>query len=189
MAKRRRAAVLLVATGTVIGATAVAAVEAGSRRPAVAFAEGVPHDLELLVRATWERFTDAIPARWQCLGPITVSGSWELDDRASYDPDRRLVVVRIPGTAPNLQSSLVHEFAHHLEFTCPQQRSLRPDFLAAQGLPRDTPWFDGETWEQTPSEQFAEAMIEVVLGRAPPPPRIAFTAAAVETIRAWGQDS
>ena len=189
MTKKRRAAVLLVAAGAVTGATAVAAVEAGSRGPAVAFAEGVPHDLELLVRATWERFTDAIPARWDCLGPVTVSGAWELGDRAAYDPDRRLVIVRIPGTAPNLQSSLVHEFAHHLEFTCPEQRSLRAHFLAAQGLPRDTPWFEGETWEQIPSEQFAEAMIEVVLGRAPPPPRIAVTAAAVETIRAWGRGS
>jgi hypothetical protein len=189
MTKRRRAAVLLVAAGAVVGVTAVAAVEAGSRRPAVAFAEGVPSDLEQLVRATWERFTDAIPGRWDCLAPVTVSGAWELDDRASYDPDRGLVVVRIPGTAPNLQASLVHEFAHHLEFTCPEQRSLRSDFLAAQGLPGDTPWFDGATWEQTPSEQYAEGMVEVVLGRAPPPPRIAVTAAAVETIRAWGRST
>ncbi|HEY7400685.1 MAG TPA: hypothetical protein VH989_07290 [Actinomycetota bacterium] len=187
--RNRRTAVLVIAGAAAVALGSVA-VEAGSRgRPSIAFGETVPGDLEALVRTTWDRFTDAVPARWSCVAPVTIDGSWTLDDRASYDPDRRLVTVRIPGTAPNLEAALVHEFAHHLDFTCAARADLRSAFLAAQGLPRDTPWFDGATWERTPSEQFAEAMIEVVLGRSPPPPRILVSPDALDVVRAWCRGS
>jgi hypothetical protein len=190
MTARRRTAILLIAGTTVVAFASFAVVQAGSRaRQDLHLGATVPDDLATVVRATWDRFLSAIPARRDCVAPLTVDGAWALDDRARYDPERALVTVRIPGTAPNLEAALVHEFAHHLEFTCPDQADLRADFLTAQGLSRGAPWFEGATWEQTPSEQFAEAMVEVVLGRAPPPPRIRVTAAALDVVRSWDRDS
>ncbi|HZB78902.1 MAG TPA: hypothetical protein VE522_03535 [Actinomycetota bacterium] len=153
--------------------------------PAISFVDGVPDDLQDLGRAAWDRFTRAFPAHRDCLVPVTVDGVRELDDRAAYDPHRRLVTVRIPGTAPNLEASLVHEFAHHLEFTCPAQRRMRAPFLAAQGASRRASWFGGPTWETTPSEGFAEGVAEFVLGRRPAHARIDPSEAAMGVIRRW----
>jgi len=145
-----------------------------------------PADLRVLVVETWDRFVAAFPARASCLAPVMVKGVWDLDDRASYDPARRLVEVRIPGTAPNLGASLVHEFAHHMEFTCPEQHNVRAAFLAAQGLPRSAPWFEGVSWETTPSEQFAEAVVQVVLGR-PSHLAVLIQPGSIALLRAWGR--
>jgi hypothetical protein len=145
-----------------------------------------PSDLRVLIVETWDRFVEAFPARRGCLAPVTVQGAWSLDGRGSYDPVRRLVTVRIPGTAPNLQASLVHEFAHHMEFTCPEQRDVRGPFLAAQDLPHSAAWFDGRSWETTPSEQFAEAIVQVVLGRATHPAMLIHPS-SVALLKAWGR--
>jgi hypothetical protein len=147
---------------------------------------GSPDDLRALIVQTWDRFVEAFPARRSCLAPVTVQGAWELDDRASYDPGRRLVTVRIPGTAPNLRDSLVHEFAHHMEFTCPEQLDVRVLFLAAQALPPSATWFEGVSWETTPSEQFAEAVVQVVLG-PPAHPAVLIHPRSVALLRAWGR--
>jgi hypothetical protein len=145
-----------------------------------------PADLRALVVETWDRFVEAFPARRSCLAPVTVRGAWELDDRASYDPGRRLITVRIPGTAPNLRASLVHEFAHHMEFTCPEQRDVRVAFLSAQELPPSASWFEGASWETIPSEQFAEAVVQVVLGR-PAHPAMLIQPGSIALLRAWGR--
>jgi hypothetical protein len=145
-----------------------------------------PADLRALVVATWGRFVEAFPARRSCLAPITVRGAWELDDRASYDPRRRLVTIRIPGTAPNLRATLVHEFAHHMEFTCPEQREVRLPFLAAQEFPPSASWFQGASWETTPSEQFAEAVVQVVVGPLAHP-SVLIHPGSVALLRAWGR--
>jgi hypothetical protein len=145
-----------------------------------------PADLRALVAETWDWFVEAFPARRSCIAPVTVRGAWELDDRASYDPGRRLVTVRIPGTAPNLSASLVHEFAHHMEFTCPEQRDVRVAFLSAQELPPSASWFQGASWESIPSEQFAEAVVQVVLGR-PAHPAVLIHPGSIALLRAWGR--
>jgi hypothetical protein len=172
----------LVAAGLI--ATAVS----GGGRPAVAFVRGTPADVRSLAGSTWERFNDAFPTRRECLAPVTVRSAWKLDDRATYDPRGHVVTIRIPGTAPNLRATLVHEFAHHLEFTCPAQRGLRAGFLAAQGRSAGSAWFEGDTWERTPSEQFAEATTEFVLGRRPPHARIAVTPEALRVIETWANE-
>jgi hypothetical protein len=177
------AVVLVVALVAAVGGAA--AWWSGSRAPSLTLAANTPSDLGVLARRTWDRFLDAFPARRDCLAPVAVAGARQLDDLATYDPAQRLVTIRIPGTAPNLAATLVHEFAHHLEFTCPAHRGLRPLFLAAQGRRLDAPWFDGPSWARTPSEQFAHATSEVVLGRSSPPVATAISDRAVRAIRAW----
>ena len=177
------------AVAVVIGAAAtigVAAVQAGPGRPAIHFADPAPSDLRDLATTTWARFLDAIPARWACVPDVTLRGAWTFRNRASYDPDSEIVTLRIPGTAPNLAASMVHEFAHHVEFACHEQRPLRSRFLDAQGIPPGTPWRDGPEWSDIPSEQYAQAMIQVVLGRQPNP-LVPITPAAVAAIRDWGR--
>lgn len=152
--------------------------------PQISFSNEVPADFREVATDAWTRFTTAFETRRDCLEPIRVGVAWEMDDRARYEPRTRLVVVRVPGTAPNLTASLVHEFAHHLEFTCDGQRPLRPRFLRAAELPQGSEWFRSDRYEDVPSERFAEAVVTVVLGR---PSRIGVPvpAASVRVVRAW----
>jgi hypothetical protein len=157
--------------------------------PTLRFDDTVPDDLQALATEIWEGFLTAHQARRDCILPVTLSAAWELDDRAEYRPGSATVVIRVPGTAPNLRSGLTHEFAHHVEFTCPEHEQLRPAFLAAQGLPSSTDWFDGGAWETTPSEQYAEATTEVVLGRRGHHGGISISDEAAAIVRRWGSGS
>jgi hypothetical protein len=178
--KRLAAATLLIA------ATTAAAVQ-GARPTGLRFRDDVPTDVRALAAATWARFEAALPGHPECLRPLTFETAWEFPDRGEYRPTDHVVVLRIPGTAPNLSATMVHEFAHHLEFTCTAQRRLRPSFLAAQGFPPGTAWFDGPTWERTPSEQFAEATVMVVLDTRAPHSPVVVSDDALTAIRAWGE--
>jgi hypothetical protein len=181
---RRRTSLAI--AGLIVATTALRG-EGGPARPSLGFAGEVPADVRALAAATWDRFTDAFSSRRACLAPVIVATAWSLDDRAGYDPDGRAVTLRIPGTAPNLTATLIHEFAHHLEFTCPEHRSLRPAFLAAQGIDADASWRAGEAWSEIPSEQFAEATVRFVLGRAPAHHLVSIDDEAVAAIRAWAE--
>jgi hypothetical protein len=164
---------------------AAADVPTSGREPALILEGDMPGDLKTLVRTTWHRFVRAFPQQVDCLDAVAVASEWQLDDRAGYDPGEATVTVRIPGTAPNLSASLVHEFAHHLEYTCPRQVEIRSAFRASQELPAGGPWRSGPTWELTPSEQFAEAVAEYVLGGRPGHARVPVTEEAIAVIRSW----
>jgi len=177
VAKRLAMACLLVA-----GSTSAALAAGGGAR--LTFDPGVPHDVRALTEQTWRRFERSFPAQATCLPSITVATAWQFPDRARYDPIARRVTVRIPWTAPNLERSLVHEFAHHLDAGCAERGSIRAAFLRAQGFPRDASWLRGSAWADTPSEQFAEATVELVL-RDPADPRMLIRPETLATLRAW----
>lgn len=167
------ATVLLVACGQAAG------------RPALVFGDGTPDDLRALASDTFDAVADAFPARRDCLGSVRLTGARVLEDRARYDPDRQEITLRIPATAPQLETSLVHELAHHLEFSCPEHGELRAAFLAAQDLDPDTDWFDGASWELTPSEQWASAVVIHVLGSPDDRAPIAIDPTALDVVRSW----
>lgn len=169
----------------VLAVVAASALSCASPRPSLRFKPGVPQDVQALTEVTWERFLAAFPGRADCIAPVRVAVAWGLGSPAEYDPVVGLVTVRVPGTAPNLEASLLHEFAHHLDFTCERIGALRVSFLAAQGFAPNAPWFRGTTWETTPSEQYAEAVSELVLGGRPPHPRVVLREGALEVIRTW----
>jgi hypothetical protein len=168
---------------------AVILLAAADSPPQLLHDDGVPADLRSLADETWNDFLNAHPARLDCISSPTLEAAWQLDSRAEYRPDTATLAVRVPGTPATLRSELIHEFAHHLEFTCPAHRDLRADFLRAQGFAADTPWDQGETWEETPSEQYAEATVELVDGRRSHRGGIRLTTDAVEVVREWGQGS
>ncbi len=170
----------------VVAAVAVTvAVGAASSGSGLRFTDGTPDDLRGVALRAWLRFVDAVPACTGRLDGLTVGVAWELPDRARYESEPALVLIRAPGTAGNLEATLLHEFAHHAEHRCPPSAAFRRRFVTAAGLPADTAWFGGETWERIPSERFAEAAVRHVLGE--PPPRILITVDPdeVRAVAAW----
>ncbi len=135
----------------------------------------------------WKDFLDAFPGRHGCITAPILHAAWELDTRAEYQPGTAVLSVRVPGTPATLRSQLLHEFAHHLEFTCDEHEGMRSRFLGAQGFASDTPWFEGATWDTTPSEQYAEAVVELIEGRRTHLGGIRLTDDAINVVRQWGQ--
>jgi hypothetical protein len=185
----RRVIVASVAALAVAAGITAAAVLAADRAPGrLVMGDDVPDDLRELATGVFAAVEERFPARLDCMGDVRLVPIWEgLDDRARYLPDAAVIELRVPATANLLRDSLVHEIAHHLEFTCPEIAELRPGFLAAQGHPASADWYGGERWEEIPSEQFAEAVVQVVLGgRQQHRLTMPITAEAVAAVEAWG---
>jgi hypothetical protein len=174
----------------VLAVVAAVAVVASARPidPAVRFTDGTPRDLRAVTTRAWERFTAAFPGRRECLGDVTIGVAWQLPDRARYEPEPALILIRAPGTAGNLEATLLHEFAHHAEHSCPPSAAFRRRFVTAAGLPTGTAWFGGDAWERIPSERFAEAAVRHVLGEPPPHILIAVDPEEVRAVAAWAAD-
>jgi hypothetical protein len=167
--------------GSLIGIVLLNACAPG---PGITFAPDVPDDFRAVATDAWARFGAILGDRRTCMEPVRVEVAWAFPDRARYEPDGAVITVRVPGTAPNLTASLVHEFAHHLEFTCAAQLGLRSRFLEAAGLSHDASWFVAPRYEDLPSERFAEAIVALVLGGSSgigvPTDR-----ASVDVVRRW----
>lgn len=147
----------------------------------------MPTDLVELVDATLQTVEDEAPARADCLQGLVIRHAWELDDRAQYDPDTSTVVLRVPSTASRLEFSLVHEIAHHFEYTCQAQAEIRSAFLDTQGLDPNTAWFEGDPWEEIPSEQFATALAMVVTDGTDTMRRVRVTDESLELVDLWAK--
>ena len=166
-------------------------------RPRLLVDGSVGVDLEALAEETWDQFLAVFWARRDCFGDVHLRAAYTLGSRAGYDPDTATVTVRVPGTAAMLQSGLIHEWAHHVEFQCEAHQELRAAFLAAQGLPGDTAWRPTDAyqdrfadapasdWAEIPSEQYAEATIDLVLGGRPIPTQIHLTREAIGVVGKW----
>ncbi len=165
----------------------------GAGPPQLIVDESVAADFEALAQETWARFLAALAARSDCWGDVHLRASRDLHSRAAYDPATATVTVRVPATAAMLQGALVHEWAHHVEFQCAAHAELVPAFLAAQGLPPDTPWrpetlpaeIPTSAWASIPSEQYAEAMIVFVFGQRQIPTRVRLAEEAVGVLAEW----
>jgi hypothetical protein len=161
----------------------------GPSGPHLLFELRTPDDVQALTAATWDRFLGVFHARHDCIPPVTLRTVTDLDGRARYEPERRRILLQVPATASQLETALVHEFAHHLEFSCADHEELRSAFRRAQGLPAQTGWFEGQRWEDTPSEQFAEATVEVVVGRRTLHRQLFISAEAKAVIMRWAAGS
>lgn len=152
------------------GAVAIAAVAVGAmtfanRPPDIHFSDSVPADVRELSAATWDEFIDFFADRSDCYPDVTVDVAWhDYPERAEYFAASDTLIVRIPATAPRLRTSLLHEFAHHLESNCEELSTLTTDLRVAQGLAPDADWYDAEQWAFTPSEHFAETVAETIAG-------------------------
>jgi hypothetical protein len=153
----------------------------------------VAADLRAVAVETWVKFLTVFAYRSNCFGDVRLAAARDLTSRAAYDPATATVTVRVPATAAMLQGALVHEWAHHLEFQCEAHQQFRPAFLLAQGLPPDTLWrpdsnpasMSESAWANIPSEQYAEAAIELVLGRRQIPTGVHLKPEAVQALAEW----
>ena len=150
-------------------------------------ARDVPDDVRRLAIDVWADTAAALPARAACLDGALLVTDRDLGDRARYLPASSTIVLRIPATAAQLESALIHELAHHIERTCADHLALRPAFLAAQGHPADADWFTGDRWDDVPSEQYAEAMVLHVRGRRGFHRQMHIDGAALAAVRAWAE--
>lgn len=163
----------------------VVLVACGGTRPLSA--ADMPADLAEVVAATLATVEGEAQARAECLEGLVVRHAWKLADRASYDPRTATITLRVPATAPRLEFTLVHEIAHHLEFTCPSQAQMRGSFLATQGLDPGTEWFEGAVWEEVPSEQFATAFAMAVTGGTDSLRRVPVSDETLALVGAWAK--
>ncbi len=160
--------------------------------PCLVIGPSVDNGFAHLAAQTWDTFLATFSPLASCLPDVHLHASYTLPARAGYDPAAATVTVRVPGSAARLRAALVHEWAHHLEFQCPQALApMRPAFLAAEGFSPDTPWRPQEStttadrWADIPSEHFAEAAIELVLGHNATPTQIHVRPEAIQVMRAW----
>ncbi len=134
----------------------------GAGGPEATYPDGTPGDLVALADEVFAEFVLAFPARADCIGWVEIRGAWELDDRARYLPEARVIEVRIPATAPHLRSSLLHELGHHVAFACESHVDVRDDFVAAVGAAQ---WDGTGAYEDDPVELWAEAVVRHVTGQ------------------------
>ena len=183
----RIVAAAALALAAVVAASAQAMTPTEPRRPAITFDGDVPWDVRALATDTWRGFTDAFSSRWSCIPDVALDVAWTMPDRATYDPSRNEIVVRVPWTSANLEVAMLHEFAHHVEFTCIEHLVLRPRFLGSTGLDLDTPWRGGDDWATIPSERAAEATVAFVLGGPPPHVVVPLDDAEIAAIAEWAE--
>ena len=184
-------AIGIILTGT-LGMAAVGCAPR-SEAPALLFDESVASDFHLLAEETWTSFLAVFRARTGCFGPVTLRATRSLDTRARYDPNTSTMDVRVPATPAVLKGALVHEWAHHVEFHCEKHKELRPAFLAAMGLPASTEWrpdngsaaAPASVRADIPSEQYAEAVVILVLGRQPVTTGVRVNDEAVHAVELW----
>jgi hypothetical protein len=184
---------LLCFTVAVLLSAVLAGCSSLKRPPRLLMDESVHSDFQALAEETWAEFLTVFAARTGCFGDVRLRATRTLDSRAAYDPHTATVTVRVPGTPALLQGALVHEWAHHIEFQCDEHEELRLAFVTAQGLPADTQWRpDGNLGEasaswrnDTPSEQYAEATVVLVLGRRSITTGVPVSEEAVRAIEAW----
>ncbi|MEM7129024.1 MAG: hypothetical protein AAF702_22010 [Chloroflexota bacterium] len=159
------------------------------REPQMHFSSTVAADFRDLANDTWAQFLSTFSARTDCFGDVTLNTNPDLESRAVYDPRSTTVTVRVPGTPAFLQAALVHEWAHHVEFQCDAHQKLRPTILSLLNLPSDTAWRAEHQWADSPSEHYAEAVVELVLGDHPLPTKIRVNQDIVSILSEWSKGS
>ncbi|MGA7272757.1 MAG: hypothetical protein WB239_16920 [Acidimicrobiia bacterium] len=156
--------------------------------PVLRLSQQFPPEAMTIIEDSWSDFVAAFPNQRGCLGDVDLVAVSDLPDGdASYDFADHLIRVLVPSSPRRFPESLVHEFGHHLEASCPVVDEIGARFMALQGFPPDQDWYRGEVWFSTPSEHFAETVVQVVRGERLIHARdIALSSAAVDLVRQWG---
>lgn len=162
----------------------VALTSCAASPPTVAYSSETPADVVDLADGVFTEFAAAFPGQAECIGRVEVHGKWELDDRARYLPDSRIIELRIPATAALLTSSLLHELGHHVAFACDSHLEIREEFAAAVGAQS---WHDPTDYEHDPAELWAEAVVRHVTGRPDARRILTVPSAAVEVVADWSR--
>ena len=153
--------------------------------PDLVIGETMAGDFTAVAVELWAEFEVFAAGRLDCFGSVTIQASTTLDDRAQYEPLERTITVLVPRSIPSLRESLVHELAHHVESACPAHEEGRASMLEAMGFPAEAPWFEGDRWPETPSERFAEATVELLLGEREIAADVFLTETELQSVAQW----
>lgn len=188
---RRFVAQLAIVVAAALSAFVVVGMVRGDESdPRLLFVQDVPAEVRSETDAVFDRFRDRFSERASCIADVSVELVRAVDDGdARYVTGERRIQIQIPTTPGRYRESLAHELAHHLERTCSEfgslQRSLEP-LLAATGVA----WSGGATWEESPSERYAEAVVELVNGeRIRHVDTVPVDREALDLIARWGAGS
>ncbi len=156
--------------------------------PVLRLSQKFPPQAMTIIEDSWADFVAAFPNQRDCLGDVDLVAVSELPDGdASYSFSDHVIRVLVPTSPRRFPESLMHEFGHHLEASCPVVDEIGARFMAIQGFPPDQDWHQGDVWFDTPSEQFAETVVQVVRGeRIIHVSDIDLSPAAVDLVRRWG---
>jgi hypothetical protein len=149
------AAVLLLGASTAV-----------ARGPRILVPQDVPNEVTALVESAWASYLDAFPAKHDCIGTVELVLVANVPaGEASYRYADHLVRIEIPTTPEDFPESLAHELGHHLDRACGAREEIGARLVVTQGLDRAASWDQGVLWHEIPAEHFAEAVVEVALGR------------------------
>ena len=155
-------ALMLIAAALTLMGAAFAAFELG---PSIEPRQSLPDDVAELTTSTWMAFERAFPSQAGCLSDVELE---LVDDvpggAADYLVAEHLIRIEIPTSPRRFVESLTHELAHHLDEVCDGGGAIGAAFRAAQGIEAEVRWDRGEAWEERPTEQFAETVVEYVIG-------------------------
>ena len=177
---------LAVAVGAFVVTAAVR--DDGATDPVLRFAQDVPADGRAETETTWRRFLDVVAGRRSCVGDVTVVLERRVEGGdARYVGAAARIEIQIPTTPERYRESLAHELAHHLERTCADVGELQAALTPSLVAPGQA-WSVGSTWEETPSERFAEAVVVAVNGsRVRHTDTVVVEPEVVELIERWGR--
>ena len=145
-----------------VGAAVLARSQSPGAEPVVRLRQPVPPEVEQEVRAAVADFVAVFGAHRGCIGGAELELVRRIDDGdARYVAADDLIEIEIPTSPRRFRESLVHELAHHVDHSCPHATALRADVMTALGA---SEWTGQRRWDQRPSELWAEAVVEIVLG-------------------------
>lgn len=125
--------------------------------------QDVPADVAAEIATVEERYRSVFADRLDCIGDVSL---WLVSDvdggDARYLPGRSWIEVEIPTSPARFRDSLAHELAHHVEASCEAGDELRRALIAVADPGGQ--WDGQERWEDRPSEQWAEAVVQLLLG-------------------------
>lgn len=162
----------------------------GATEPRIVVPQEVPPAVTELVNSTWQSFLATFPAQRDCIGTVELVLVDEVvGGDASYSRDGHVIKIQIPTTPARFPESLAHELGHHLERACPVIKDIGRDFERAQDFDlATTDWYLGEFWYKRPTEQFAETVVQLLLGeRILHSDIIVLSEEAVHLVAEWGR--
>lgn len=143
---------------------AIGGIVSGEGDPVLRFTQDVPADVLSASASVWTSFRERFHGRLACIDDVTVTLERSVEGGdARYVTAETRIEIEIPTTPSRFEESLAHELAHHLERNCSEIAPLRAQIAGLLDA-ADQPWSTGAAWAETPSERFAEAVVELVNG-------------------------
>jgi hypothetical protein len=112
--------------------------------------------LTLAADHAWERI-EAVSTLEGCATAPDIE--WQAGAVGGYRIADETVIVGNGRPDVELQTKLIHEMGHHLDFACDAQGTIGAALRAAQDIPADTPWFGQGPSTSWPAEYFANAVL------------------------------